>query len=411
MDILVHDYAGHPFQVELSRELALRGRRVTHAYFSGDCGPKGPLAKSDADPEGLEFVAIDTGRPYSKSAFVSRHFADASYGDAISKFIRSRAFDVVISGNTPTRAQAEVAAACKKNNIRFVYWMQDFYSVAVDRILRQKFGVAGRAVGAYYQYLERRQLRDADAIVIIAEDFRPLIRRWGVDDRKIFTIENWGSLDGVKLADKRNEWTERNGLADTFNFLYSGTLGLKHNPDFLIELARKCAGQANIVVVAQGVGVAALVSAKEKWRLDNLIVLPLQPFEQLSNVLAGADVAIAVIEASAGVFSVPSKVQSYLCAGRPILLAAPPENLAAQVVRKAKAGVVVSPEDRDSFVNAALHLLRDDALRDDASKNGREYALRTYRIERVADRFEAVLGFAAQHPHGGYAGDPRAAWI
>ncbi len=34
MHILIHDYAGHAFPVSLSRELAMRGHRVTHAFAS-----------------------------------------------------------------------------------------------------------------------------------------------------------------------------------------------------------------------------------------------------------------------------------------------------------------------------------------------------------------------------------------
>ena len=48
-----------------------------------------------------------------------------------------------------------------------------------------------------------------------------------------------------------------------------------------------------------------------------------------------------MIEADAGKFAVPSKVPSYMCAGRPILLAAPKENLAARTVARANAGIVV----------------------------------------------------------------------
>ena len=40
MKILIHDFAGHPFQMTLSRELANRGHDITHAYFAGDTGPK-----------------------------------------------------------------------------------------------------------------------------------------------------------------------------------------------------------------------------------------------------------------------------------------------------------------------------------------------------------------------------------
>ena len=32
MHIQVHDFSGHPFQAELSRELATRGHSVDHVY-------------------------------------------------------------------------------------------------------------------------------------------------------------------------------------------------------------------------------------------------------------------------------------------------------------------------------------------------------------------------------------------
>jgi colanic acid biosynthesis glycosyl transferase WcaI len=45
MKLVVHDYCGHPFQVQLSRNLAMRGHDVTHIYFADDPGPKGALAR------------------------------------------------------------------------------------------------------------------------------------------------------------------------------------------------------------------------------------------------------------------------------------------------------------------------------------------------------------------------------
>ena len=45
MRILVHDYSGHPFQVELSRELARRGHEVTHSYCEAYVSGKGHLER------------------------------------------------------------------------------------------------------------------------------------------------------------------------------------------------------------------------------------------------------------------------------------------------------------------------------------------------------------------------------
>ena len=55
-------------------------------------------------------------------------------------------------------------------------------------------------------------------------------------------------------------------------------------------------------------------------------------------MLASATVLIGILEEDAGVFSVPSKVLSYLCAGRPIVLCAPAENLASRTLLEAEAG-------------------------------------------------------------------------
>jgi colanic acid biosynthesis glycosyl transferase WcaI len=105
-------------------------------------------------------------------------------------------------------------------------------------------------------------------------------------------------------------------------------------------------------------------------------------------------VTVATIEPEAGMFSVPSKVQSYFCAGRPVLLAAPPENLASDGVRNNGAGLVVDPTDQAGFLQAALRLLDDDKLRADAATKARSFALNNYDIKKVTDRFETVFHHA-----------------
>ncbi|MFL5257904.1 MAG: hypothetical protein ACJ8AI_34495, partial [Rhodopila sp.] len=90
-------------------------------------------------------------------------------------------------------------------------------------------------------------------------------------------------------------------------------------------------------------------------------------------------------------FSVPSKILSYLCAGRPILLAAPEENLAARTVRRARAGFVVAPDNRAAFLEAARILRSDPACRAEMAANGRAYAEQTFDLDRITDRFESIL--------------------
>ena len=74
--IALHDYCGHPFQFELSRELARRGHEVRHFFFAEDMGPKGNTGRLSSDPANFSIEPISIGRPYSKQNLLRRRQAD-----------------------------------------------------------------------------------------------------------------------------------------------------------------------------------------------------------------------------------------------------------------------------------------------------------------------------------------------
>ena len=153
-------------------------------------------------------------------------------------------------------------------------------------------------------------------------------------------------------------------------------------------------GGADVVVVAAGVGVKALEEAKASQGLDGLHILPLQPFESFPDVLGSADVLLAVIDEEAGEFSVPSKVLSYLCAQKPIVLSAPEDNLAAQIIVESGAGKVVPPGATKEFVSAAKHYIENLAAASVAGMAGRKYAEDNFELSRIADQFEVIVSKA-----------------
>jgi glycosyltransferase involved in cell wall biosynthesis len=392
LTIFLHDYAGHPFQAQLSRALAARGHKVIHAFFAGDPGPKGDLKVKPGDAVGLSFLPIAIDEPYTKGNFFKRRQLDHKYGRAAAAAIAASGADIVLSGNTPTEAQEFIVRACKKSGARFVFWCQDFYSVAVSKLAAKLLPGIGLLIGHYYTALERGQMRAADGVLMITDDFTPIALKWGVEASRIHVPPNWGAIDDIPVLPKDNAWAREHGLVDRKVFLYSGTIGLKHNPELLVALAQAHRNDpaVRVVVNAAGLGVPHLEARKAELGLDNLLLLGLQPFERFAEVLATADVLTAVIERDAGTFSVPSKVLSYLCAKRAILLAAPEENLAARNVAGVKAGLVVDPDDQAAFLAAAREML-NPAKADAMAAAGRAYAQANFDIDRVTDRAEAIL--------------------
>ena len=103
-------------------------------------------------------------------------------------------------------------------------------------------------------------------------------------------------------------------------------------------------------MVSEGLGADRLRGPAGATRVDNLRLLPFQPWEDLPDMLGAADVLLVLLEAEAGAFSVPSKILTCLCAGRPILAAMPAANLGARTIAAAGAGIVVAPGEPEQFL-------------------------------------------------------------
>lgn len=388
LKIAVHDYAGHPFQVDLSRNLAKRGHIVHHLYFAGDKGPKGSMVNKNEYCK-LFFEAIGSDENYSKTNFFKRRMDDIKYGKDISKRLSEINPDVVISGNTPTEAQKIIQRGCIKIKAKFVYWCQDFYSIAATSILKKKLLFLGAIIGKYYQFLERRQMQRSDHIIHITEKFCNQTDKWNIDRSKISVIPNWGALNEIKVRSKHNEWSKKHKLDETKDrVIYSGTMALKHNPVLIEELAKNNS-DIEILIIGSGVGIEYL--KKISSYQSNIKILPLQSFTEFDMVLGSGDVLIAVIEEDAGKFSVPSKILSYMCAGKPIVLAAPSENLASQIITKSHSGVVVDSFDKDGFSKSVYDLITDKIRSDTMGKNARKYAEKNFNIKVITDKFENIF--------------------
>ncbi|MGE0660704.1 MAG: glycosyltransferase family 4 protein [Reyranellaceae bacterium] len=393
LKIVLHDYSGHPFQVELARELARRGHTVHHCYSDSMQTPQGALQRRTDDPPAFSIAPISLGAPLAKYSYFRRWASERRYARLLRRRIAERAPDVVICGNGAPDIQAAALQAARAGRARYVFWLQDLYGEAASRILPQRLKLLGHVAAWWLSREEARCLRQSDAVVSISADFIQCLTALGVTPARISTIENWAPLDEITPQPKRNPWSERHDCADDFCFLYAGTLGLKHNPELLARLAEELATRprGRLIVASQGLGADYLAREKAARGLHRLTLLPFQTYDSLPDMLGAADVAVALLELDAGVFSVPSKVLSYCAAGRAVLGAMPAENLAARLVVRENAGTVVAPDDVPGFVAAALALLDEPSRAPAMGRNARAYAERAFAIRPIADQFETII--------------------
>jgi colanic acid biosynthesis glycosyl transferase WcaI len=332
-------------------------------------------------------------REFEKYSPWTRLRHERSYGLKLTERVNDFRPDLVLSANTPLVAQKILLSACERLGSRFVFWQQDILGIGIRRVLERRYSLIGGAIGNRFVALERRLLLRSDAIVVISDGFLPTLEELHIPAAKVHVIENWAPIEELPIRPRENEWAREHGLVGRRVILYSGTLGLKHNPDLILQLASHVRSEPNveIVVISEGLGAEWLGERRARENLENIRLLPVQPYEMLPDVLASGDVLLTILEADAGVFSVPSKVLSYMCAGRPLLAAIPAENLAAMVVQRSGGGIIVDPRDAKGLLAGMRRLLDDGSLRCELGQRARRYAEMSFDIVRIANQFEAIF--------------------
>lgn len=395
MKIHLHDFSGHPFQVQLSRKLAELGNEVEHTYCDQYVCGKGAMLLQPDDPPLLSIHPVSGPIAFQKYNPVARAIFEIAYALVLWRQIsRSRA-DAVVLCNAPLLTTYLLKTMLGVTRTPWLLWHQDVYSMAMRDELFQTFPrPLAQALAAVFSRMERACVRDADVVVAIDRVFCGQYRSWGLDVEHVTVVQNWAPVDDIRPAARDNDWSREWGIPlDRLRLLYSGTLGRKHNPLLLIRLLRllEAAGvSTHLTVVSEGSGVELLRSTAGLG--DQLTILPFQPISRLSEVLSSADALLALLEPKASVFSVPSKVLSYLAAGRPVVGLMPRDNAAAHAIH-AVGGVTTDPDcdGLHEIVDWLTCLARNSTDWERLGTRSRLYAEREFDIDVIGQRFQNLF--------------------
>ncbi|WP_420113636.1 glycosyltransferase family 4 protein, partial [Pseudactinotalea sp.] len=410
MRILVHDFSGHPFQAELSRALAAKGHTVEHLHAEQYVSGKGHLEALEDDAPGLSFFGLKLDLPFAKYSPWTRLRFERAYGKAWIERQRTREDDVVIASNVPLVSLFRFARWARRAQQPWVMWHQDVYSVGLADELRRRFPRPLAAIGAkVLDAMEAYCARGAAHVVAIGDGFTDTYRRWSVPEEDVSVIPNWAPLDKVFPVERENpRSTDLFPAKDALRLLYAGTLGRKHNPMLLVDILQATRNRgvpASLTVVSEGEGADDLREAAAANPDLDLRVLPFQPAGDLPDVLGSADVLVALLEPDATAFSIPSKVLSYMAAGRPILGLMPEDNPAALDVLAT--GGHVGPPTCDGAEGAIEWLEKLHAAPESVEVIGsraRSVAEEKFDLELIAGQFTSILA----RSHGTVVPEPPA---
>ena len=272
-------------------------------------------------------------------------------------------------------------------NCPVVLNVQDILPEAAVRIglLKNKWMI--RTLAA----LEKFAYRTAHTISVITDGFRENLVNKGVPVNKIVCIPNWVNVNFIRpLPKQSNSWISSHQLNGKFVVLYSGNIALTQGLETVIEAAVCLRHIKDIVFVI--VGESRALQRLQEYCLsngaDNVLLLPLQPREQLPEMLAASDVGLIVQKHNVISFNMPSKIPLLLASGRPIVGSVPATGTAAKAIELSGGGIVVEPESPQAMAAAVHDLYANPALGKKLGNTGRQFAEENYSLEQALDRYE-----------------------
>jgi len=238
---------------------------------------------------------------------------------------------------------------------------------------------------------DRFLMRRFDQVSTISVSMRGQLLQKGVLPERVCDFPNWANVAEIFPLSWPSELHKTLSISEgEVVALYSGNMGKKQGLELLIEAAQRMAvSMPALRFVLCGEGAAKAHLQRMAIGLNNILWLPLQPLDQMNELLNLADFHLLPQRADAADLVMPSKLTNMLASGRPVIATALEDTEVSRVVLGC--GLVTPPGDVDALVTAIQQLAEDGELRASFGQAARAYALQNLAKDAILRRFKADL--------------------
>jgi colanic acid biosynthesis glycosyl transferase WcaI len=244
--------------------------------------------------------------------------------------------------------------------------------------------------------LEAAAYRNARMVTTLTASMKQRIVEKGVAEEKVDLIEPRMDHSLVDLQpEEGSEFRKCYGLGDEFLVTHSGNMGVKQGLDVVLDAAALNRNDPStlFLFVGDGVDRERMQQRAAEMQLHNVRFLPLLNQMDFRGLLAASGVCVVSQQQSVSEVAFPSKIVTYLAAGRTIVASVNPKCEVAQIIREAKVGKVVNAQDPEALLNAVLELRKMNL--NELGENARKYATQRWSPVRVLEQLERSLEAAA----------------
>lgn len=377
---------------QLARALTSRGEQVTVLtgkpnYPEGKIFPGytawGTQREKFADSEIFRVPLFPRGR--SSSVLLALNYLSFVISAYLFApiLLRGRRFDaMLVYAPSPLLQALPAVFLAWLKRAPLVIWVQDLWpeSLAATGFVRN------RLVLICVERLVRYVYANADLILIQSEGFRSPVARLVKDARKIHYYPN-----AVEVADPFATTTavEVHALAEKiaqgFSIVFTGNLGTAQSVETIIDAADLLRAQTDIrfFLIGSGSRLDWLKTEITRRGLNNVVLPGRLPQTSMAVLYATSSVLLVTLrDEEIFSYTIPSKMQAYMAAGRPIIASLNGEG--ARVVVEAGAGLTCSAGDPNALAHAILQLHSlEPAERAHLGENARRYVAEHFDLGRL----------------------------
>lgn len=289
-------------------------------------------------------------------------------------------YDTVIVSAPPITLALPALLAAWRYRAKLIVDVRDvFPDMGVRLGVWQSNSLPVRAAGWIVDVLYAR----ASAVLAVTQSAREAILARGVPPEKLCVLPN--GFDFPELP----EFSGRRS-PDDFVVVYAGNFGLATGIDLLIDAAKRLQsdGRISFVLIGGGVDAARITARIGSEGLTNVSFLGVLDRNATLCRMREADVTIAPLH-SGVTDAIPSKIFDSLGVKCPVVVCASGE--AASLIRRARGGVAIPPEDPEALANTLAHLASDRARLREAGERGHDFVRAQFSREHTTRLFVTFL--------------------
>jgi len=306
--------------------------------------------------------------------------------------VRNKQFDLIFALQlSPVTSVIPAIYLKRRLKIPLIAWIQDLWpeSLTATGHVRNRFLVwlVGRLVSWIYN--------QCDLILVQSRAFTEHVKKYAAPSKEIAYYGNSISIDQAKNRKKSRPPKTINSLfaEKKFYLLFAGNMGTAQDIETLFETAMMLRNTPRFCLIFVGSGsmVPWLERRIKETGTTNIRLAGRYPQEDMPAFFERADaLLVSLKKAEIFALTVPTKIQSYLFAGKPIIGSV--EGEGARIITEAGAGITCEPENPAALADAIRLCMRfSPAARKKMGASGKKYFMEHYEMNRQVKKLGAII--------------------